>query len=117
MLRTVLVAPVISHCSSISVVCALHSTGDGGPVNLTTVNVVPGSDEDVVAGGAVVVTATLVLVVVGGSVVVVLAGVILWPLLLQAASTTTNTITKRRIRPWYVVCVGCLGSSILRNAT
>jgi hypothetical protein len=97
MLNTVFVAPGISHCISINVVCALHGTGDCGPVNRTTVNVEPGTDEVVLAGATEVVAATLVLVV-GASVVVVDVFADLPLLLLQAASSTASSITERRIR-------------------
>jgi hypothetical protein len=97
MLNTVFVAPRISHCISTEVVCALHSTGDCGPANRTTVNVEPGTDEVVLVGATGVVAATLVLVT-GASVVVVDVFVDVRLLLLQAASSTASSITARRIR-------------------
>jgi hypothetical protein len=97
MLNTVFVAPRISHCISTKVVCALHSTGDRGPANRKTVNVVAGTDEIVLVGATEVVAATLVLVV-GGSVVVVGVIVDVRLLLPQAASSSASSITEHRIR-------------------
>jgi|tagenome__1003787_1003787.scaffolds.fasta_scaffold20852862_1 hypothetical protein len=104
MLSSVFAAPRITQVSSTIVVAALHSTGDGGPVNFTMVNLDTGTDEEVGAAGAVdvVVAAMLVLVVVL-SVVVVDVFVALLLLLLQAASINTERIPRQRIRTLYVV--------------
>ncbi len=109
-------APRTSQSISTIVVCALHATGDGGPVNFTSVIVTP-TVVVVFATVEVVVGATVVLVVVGVVVTVVVGVVDLWLLLLQPAKSTASRIAVRRISSSYVLCWSCPGSSILRSAT